>query len=248
MNAERRTMTYPRLTPMDIHRISRPLALALFALLVSVTPAFAGHFVADNALDYRALITPPPAADSLVTRAELDVVLQFQDLRTSALAKRAQEIENETLFSFASDVVGPWFRQESLPKTAALFAAVREDFVAVNRASKALWPRKRPPFADPRVKPCVEFSDSGAYPSGHDIQSALWAALLAELLPDHAAGSQTRALETRRMKMFTGVHYPSDLEAGRLVGEALAREMLQSPALQQALAEARLEIAAVPRA
>jgi acid phosphatase (class A) len=220
----------------------RSLTFTLVATLCSVAPAFAGHFVADNTLDYRALITPPPAADSLVTRAELDVVLQFQDLRTSALAKRAQEIENETLFSFAADVVGPWFKQESLPKTAALFAAVREDFIPVNRTSKALWPRKRPPYADPRVKPCVEYSDSGSYPSGHGIQSALWAVLLGELLPDHAAGFQQRALETRRMKLFTGVHYPSDLEAGRILGDALAREMLKSPALLQALTAARAEI------
>jgi len=214
-------------------------------MLGSLSSAFAGHFIADGAPDIRTLITPPPAADSLVTRAELDVVLQFQDLRTPALAKRAQEIENETLFSFAADVAGPWFTAEKLPKTAALFAAVREDFIAVNRASKALWPRKRPPFADSRVKPCVEFSDSGAYPSGHGIQSALWAVLLADLLPERADGFQQRALETRRMKLFTGVHYPSDLEAGRILGDALAREMLKSPALQAALADARAEIASL---
>jgi membrane-associated phospholipid phosphatase len=224
----------------------RPPSLVFLACFAAI-PAYAGHFIPDNALDYRALLTPPPAADSLVTRAELDVVLQFQDLRTPALAKRAQEIENETLFSFAGDVVGPWFTAEKLPQTAALFAAVREDFIPVNRASKALWPRKRPPYADARVKPCVEYSDSGSYPSGHGIQSALWAVLLSELLPDHAAGFQARALETRRLKLFTGVHYPSDLEAGRILGEALAREMLKSPALQTALADARAEIAAAAR-
>src|SRR5688572_1621100 len=222
----------------------RRFILLLLACFVSRV-AFAGHFIADNALDYRALLAPPPAADSLVTRAELEVVLQFQDLRTPALAQRAREIENETLFSFGGDVVGPWFTEKNLPKTAALFAAVREDFIPVNRGSKALWPRKRPPFADARVKPCVEYSDSGSYPSGHGIQSALWAGLLGELLPQHAAGFQQRARETRRMKLFTGVNYPSDLEAGRVLGDALAREMLKSPALQAALAECRAEIAAV---
>lgn len=218
--------------------------LLLVATLLCTASAFAGHFIADNALDYQALISPPPAADSLVTRSELDVVLQFQEMRTPALAKRAQEIENETLFSFASDVVGRRFAADKLPKTAALFAAVRDDFIPVNRASKAVWPRKRPPFADPRVKPCVDFSDSGSYPSGHGIQSALWAVLLGELLPDDAADFQRRALETRRMKLFTGVHYPSDLEAGRIVGEALAREMLKSAVMQAALVECRAELAA----
>lgn len=214
--------------------------------LARLPAALAGHFIADGGPDLRALLAPPPAADSPVTRAELDVVLQLQDLRTPALARRAQEIEDETWSGFAADVVGPWFRAEALPQTAALFAAVREDFIPVNRASKALWPRRRPPYADPRVHPCVEYSDTGAYPSGHGIQSALWAVLLGELMPEHAAGFLARARETRRMKLFSGVHYPSDLEAGRLVGEALAREMLRSPALQQALADARAEIAALP--
>ncbi len=225
---------------------NRPALRALLPALslVAAGALHAGRFVADSALDLRALLPPPPAADSVVTRAELDVVLQLQDLRTPALAARAQVIEQETLFPFAADVVGPWFTADRLPKTAALFAAVRDDFLPVNRAAKAVWPRRRPPFADARVKPCVEFSDSGAYPSGHGIQSALWAALLTELMPDHAAGFQARAAETRRLKLFSGVHYPSDLEAGRLVGEALAREMLMSPALRAALAEARAEIAA----
>src|SRR3954466_2815963 len=113
---------------MKDERFSRGLRFGALALL-SALPAFAGHFIADHALNYPALITPPPAADSLVTRAELDVVLQFQELRTPALAKRAQEIENETLFSFGADVVGRWFTAEKLPKTTALFAAVREDFI-----------------------------------------------------------------------------------------------------------------------
>lgn len=224
----------------------RRLGLFLFSGFLTQV-ALAGHFLADDALDLRAILAPPPAADSPFTRAELDVVLQLQDLRTPELAKRAQEIENETLFSFGADVAGPWFTAGKLPQTAALFASVREDFIAVNRASKALWPRKRPPYADPRVKPCVENSDSGSYPSGHGIQSALWAVLLGELMPGQAEGFQKRALETRRMKLFTGVHYPSDLEAGRVLGNALARELLKNPALQSALANARAEIAAASR-
>lgn len=219
--------------------MSRRAALALLAAV----PLAGAHFVSPDALDIAALITPPPAADSLVTRAELEAVLLLQELRTPAQAARANEIEHETLFGFAADAVGPWFTADALPRTAALFALVREDFIPVNRAAKALWPRRRPPFVDARIRPCVETTDSGAYPSGHGIQSSLWAALLAELLPEHAAAFAARAAETRRMKLLSGVHYPSDLEAGRVLGEALAREMLRSPGLQTQLQAARAEIA-----
>ncbi len=230
-------------TLRSMSSISLRFFRAVLCLFVAA-PLCAAHFVAPDSLDLAALIGPPPAADSVVTRAELETVLLLQELRTPAQAARAVEIEHETLFGFAADAVGPWFTAAALPRTAALFAQVREDFIPVNRASKALWPRRRPPFVDARIQPCVETTDSGSYPSGHGIQSSLWAALLSELLPDHAPTFAARAAETRKMKLLSGVHYPSDIEAGRIIGEALARKMLASEQMQAALTEARTEIAA----
>ena len=170
-------------------------------------------------------------------------MLAVQLARTPEQAARCIQIENEDIWLFGSEVVGPWFTAAHLPKTAAFFAQVREDFIPVNRAAKALHPRKRPPFADERVKPCVEFADTGAYPSGHGIQSSLWAALLAEIFPDDAAGVLLRAATTRHYKLIAGVHYPSDLAAGQAVGEAFARALLKNPAAQNALKKLRAETA-----
>lgn len=219
--------------------------VACFLLLA--LPAFGGNYLADNALDLPALLPPPPAPDSLVTRAELAVVLQLQAVRTPEQVARCQQIEGESLFLFGSEVLGSWFTAANLPKTAAFFARVREDFLPVNRAAKAVHPRRRPPYVDPRVQPCVETTDSGSYPSGHGIQSSLWAGLLTAIFPDHAAGFAARAEETRRVKLVSGVHYPTDLVAGQVVGEALAREMLKSPAVQVAIVEIRAEAAAKNR-
>ncbi len=202
-----------------------------------------GQWPMTGALDLPALLPPPPAAGSPTARIELDQILAFQTERTPEQAARCVQVENETIWLFGSEVAGPWFTAANLPKTAAFFAAVREDFIPVNRAAKALYPRQRPPFADPRVKPCVEFADTGAYPSGHGIQSSLWAGLLAEILPDHAAGFAKRAGETRHYKLLSGVHYPSDLTAGQAVGEALAREFLKNPAVRKIIAELRTEAA-----
>src|SRR3954471_3275525 len=105
MNVEQRTIFHGRHRQAEAGRSCWLPTFALVVLLTGAPPAVAGHFIADNALDFPALIAPPPAPDSLVTRAELDVVLQLQDLRTPALARRAQEIESETLFGFAGEVV-----------------------------------------------------------------------------------------------------------------------------------------------
>jgi acid phosphatase (class A) len=209
--------------------------------LLAAGPAFAANFIEPGAIDLPALLPAPPAADSLVTRAELEVVWQLQVLRTPEQAARCRLIENEDIFFFGAEVLGPWFNAAALPQTAAFFARVREDFLPINRAAKAVWPRRRPPFLDPRIKPCVEFSDTGAYPSGHGIQSSLWAALLSEIFPAQASGFRYRAEETRRYKLLSGVHYPTDLVAGQIVGEAFASELLKNPAVRKSLDELRAE-------
>ncbi|HYC71174.1 MAG TPA: phosphatase PAP2 family protein [Opitutaceae bacterium] len=218
------------------------LISAACLLLLAAARLAGANFVEPASLDYAALVGPPPAAGSVAARAELAVVLELQALRTPDLARRAGEIERETFFGFGADVVGPWFTADHLPRTAALLARVREDFNGVNRLAKARWPRRRPPYVDPRVQPCVETTDSGSYPSGHGIQASLWAALLAEVLPEHAAGFAARAAETRRMKLLSGVHFPSDVVAGQVIGEALAAEMLKSDALRRELAAVREEL------
>ena len=201
------------------------------------------NFLAADAIDTKALLPAPPAPDSLVTRAELEVVFQLQVARTPEQAARCRQVEGEDIFLFGSEVLGPWFNAAQLPRTAAFFAKVKENFLPINRAAKTVYPRRRPPFVDERIKPCVEFSDSGAYPSGHGIQSSLWAGLLGAIFPEHADGFAQRAEETRRVKLVSGVHYPTDLTAGQLLGEAVAREMLKNPAVRQAVPELRAEAA-----
>lgn len=212
-------------------------------LLLTALPAVAAPFLAPNALDLPALLPPPPAAGSPTERVELDQVFALQTSRTPEQAARCIQIENETLWLFGSEVLGPWFAEKDLPKLAAFFARVREDFIAANRAAKALYPRKRPPFADERIKPCVEFMDTASYPSGHGIQSSVWAGVLGEIFPAKADEFILRAATTRNYKAISGVHYPSDLAAGQAVGEALARLLLKNPEVQQAIAEIRLELA-----
>lgn len=206
------------------------------------------RFLAPNPLDLPALLPPPPAPGSPTERVELDQILELQKSRTPEQAARCVQIENETIWLFGSEVLGPWFTEASLPKTAAFFATVRQDFIAANRDAKAVHPRKRPPFADERIKPCVEFADTPSYPSGHGIQSSVWAGLLGAIFPDKADEFILRAATTRNYKAISGVHFPSDLAAGQAVGEALARELLKNPAVQKAIVEVRAEAAAARKA
>ena len=215
--------------------------LWLASSLQAAAPAPAAHFLAADAINLPALLPAPPADNSIVTHAELEVLYHLQVERTPAQVARARLVDAEDIFSFGSDVLGPWFEAKNLPHTAAFFTQVSEDLSPISRAAKGLYNRRRPPFLDARLKPCVEFSDTPSYPSGHGMRSALWAGLLTALYPDQAEGFAHRAAETRWGRLLGGVHCPSDVEAGRIVGEALARELLKQPNAQKALEELRAE-------
>lgn len=219
--------------------VKRLALLFLFATL----PALAANFLAPDAIDVKALLPAPPAADSLVQRAELEVVLHLQAERTPAQIARAQHVDSEDAFVFGADVLGDWFTAAQLPHTAEFVAQLRDDLQPVNSATKKLFNRRRPPFLDARVKPCVKFSDTGSYPSGHGMRSAIWAGLLAAAFPEKATAFQERAAETRWCRLLAGVHNPSDVEAGRILGDAIVQELLKNPAVQKALEEVRAEAA-----
>jgi acid phosphatase (class A) len=226
----------PSLAPVS------PLIHADKTLLTS-PPA---NFLARDAVDLAKLLPLPPAADSLVQHAELDVLYRLQQERTPAQVARAERVAKEDIFVFGSDVLGEWFNAASLPRTAAFFNAIGADLTPTNHAAKVLFNRRRPPYVDPRLKPCVELTDTGSYPSGHAMRSTLWAAVLARVFPEQAEAFAQRAAETRWCRLLGGAHFPSDVEAGRLVGEALARELLKNPAALEAIELMRAEVASLP--
>src|SRR5882672_3382381 len=96
--------------------------------------AATSHFLAPGIIDPQSLIPPPPAPDSLVQHAEIEVLLNLQAARTPAQVARARQVQAEDVFVFGSDVLGEWFNAANLPQTAAFFARVSIDFVPLNHA------------------------------------------------------------------------------------------------------------------
>ena len=69
-----------------------------------------------------------------------------------------------------------------------------------------------------------------------------WALILSELAPDRANAILARGLAYGESRVICGVHYASDVEAGRLVGAAMVARLKGDRAFQRDLAAARLEI------
>ena len=115
----------------------RTIALAFVTLLAF---AAAGPLRAEDAkpfatgktIDLTTLLRPPPANESVQTKAELGEVLTLQVTRSPEMEASAKADAVEDVWRFA-DVMGPAFKTEALPVFSAFFDRV----VATDRRTPA---------------------------------------------------------------------------------------------------------------
>ena len=222
------------------------VAIPVLVVLASIALATeATHdFLAANAVDFKALLTPPPAEDSIPAQGEHELAIALDAHRTPEQDALAKYYEHFNVFEMLAPVLGDWCTAQNLPRTAAIFQQAYAESRPIIDAAKANWDRSRPYVYNPALHPAVDRPANTSYPSGHGYGSALFAVLLTAVLPEHAADWQQQAALVRWSRLVGGAHYPSDVVAGKILGEAVGREMLKSPKLQQALEEVRAELAA----
>lgn len=223
--------------------------LAMIALLVlffgytgiAAETATAPVYLGTDLTVFQQLLPPPPADDSPAGRADLAIVLRLQAERTPEQVVRAQQLAAHTPFLMGAAAWGAEFTPENLPETAKIFKAVRDQSRPAILAAKAGWARPRPYQRDRRVTPCVPKPASLSYPSGHSTDSTLWAAILSAAFPEKAPIFEKMVEDTMWSRIVGGAHYPTDTQAGRMLGEEIARKMLESADLQSALETIRNE-------
>ena len=201
-------------------------------------------YVDPSTLVLERVLPPPPADGSPMERAELDEMLRIQSARTPAQAERAKEDAQISVFRLGDALGSPAdFNSTRLPRVAALFDKLRMAEAAVMGAAKNSFHRKRPYDVDAQVKPVISHLDSLSYPSGHATWAFASGYVLADMVPEKRAEILARAAEYARNRTVAGVHYPSDVDAGRISGSVLAAFLFASPEFraeeQQAAAELR---------
>lgn len=249
------------------------LVPALF-LIFGATPALAlsaEPYLAPGQVDAIALLPPPPA-DPALQAHDLAEVLKYQEARTPALVKRSID-DKVDLYGFAS-VLGPKFTAANIPNASAFIRKVQRETGAEVNLVKDCWERSRPfvvskdvhppgTFAQdmmikpdapekntaphgagspckPVEKPAVSYS----YPSGNANFGATVAIILAQMVPEKRAEIFARGWEYGENRLIAGVHFPSDVESGRINATAMVAVMMTNPAFKADFAAAKTELRA----
>ena len=224
-------------------------ALLFWAAVFAQAPAAshaqaanADHYTRNAPPDLSGIIPPPPAQNSDTTKAELALLHQIQQSRTPAQVAAAQfDDQHENIF-YLRTVMGNGFTPDNLPLLAALADRAHSEASAASHALKDEFKRPRPYQFDHTLHPvCEVVAQPNSYPSGHTIVGYLDAFILIRMVPEKSREILARADDFAHNRMVCGVHYPSDLVAGREVAYVVFGYLMAQPRFQNDLAAARAE-------
>jgi acid phosphatase (class A) len=205
-------------------------------------PLWAGDaYLAPGHPDGIALLAPPPAPGSEDQAADLEEARTVFKGRTPAQEARARK-DSSLSFALFAAAIGPDFDLAKLPRTEALLNKVRAEIGVIIDAPKNHWKRKRPYQLDENLS-LGQPENSYSYPSGHSSRGTVYALVLAELFPEKQEAILAKGRDLGWDRVLIGKHFPTDVQAGRVLGKAIFRELMASPSFEHDLAEAKAEIA-----
>lgn len=180
----------------------------------------------------------PPKAGSPADRKDIQISLQYQWHRTPEQCQKASEEVGLTFDAFIAPQ-GPLTREEAsvVSELADEAYAFSDSFVY---ALKAKWNRPRPFLRNIGIENCIESHASTSFPSGHATVSKAMADVISYLIPEKAVALQKRAKQIAIHRVLSGVHHQSDIDQGRRLGAAAAREFIAQHA--QKITEVRSKL------
>lgn len=210
---------------------------------------FVGYF-ATNPLDGKAILGPPPAPDSPHGKADRTVFEETRKLEGSPRWKTA--IQDNDLWGGGalkrfSCALGVDLNATQTPVTWKILHKIELDARTVGTPAKDFYDRKRPLIGNdaPLCVPREDWMKTNAsYPSGHAMVAWSWGLILAELKPARADPILALGRESGESRVICGVHFPSDVEAGRSLGAAMVARLHSEPTFEADIAAARREMAA----
>jgi acid phosphatase (class A) len=207
-------------------------------------------------ITYLAYLAPPPAEGSAEDGADVAAVKMLQ---AGASPERWAQAEADARYlfpQFETAFGSPIDRQHAPHLVHLLNEALRDVSLPAN-AGKGYFARARPyqrlqlarvctEWIGPGPPPPVDPTDRSSYPSGHSAAGWTTALILAQVDPDHATAILARADDYALSRLICGAHFPTDIQASRMLAAAVVAREATVPAFQRDLACVRAEHAGQP--
>ena len=214
-------------------------------------PAPAGYLTAAQRPDIAAILGPPPPAGSGAKAGDIATYQSSRALQGTPrwdLAIRDAAYGPAAIMADFSCALGVQLTPARAPKLFLLLSRLQSDSDESERLAKRTFQRIRP-FVDNGGTICVAPEDwlkkSFSYPSGHSTYGWATAMILAEIAPERGTAILARGRAFGESRVVCGVHYQSDVQAGRLAAAAVYAVLQSSPEFRADLEQTRAEITAL---
>ena len=216
-------------------------------------PVFASTpegFLSEEALARLAETVPPPPAPGsavdLADKAASTRLVALQDTDRWLMATDHAELRPPLALQHFDCALGVRLGSAQTPALDRMMARIFHDANDAAERVKARAARSRPVADDPQRRACQTLTAtaraSRSYPSGSASVGTAYAETFAVLEPQRAEAVRRIGHEIGVSRLICAMHYPSDVEAGAVLGRAVAAQTAATPAFQADLAAAREEL------
>jgi hypothetical protein len=176
----------------------------------------------------------PPAWDSPQMKVDLDELKAFERTpKSNSVAMYWETFGGARSYALWNEHARRMILENGLaadpPAAARALALVNIAFydalVACWDAKYAYW-QIRPSQLDPEFKPLFTPPNHPSYPAAHGCLSTAAAATLAHLFPRDAEAFLALGKQAAEARIWAGIHYRSDIDAGQALGRAVSEQVL----------------------
>jgi hypothetical protein len=179
---------------------------------------------------------PPPAFGSAEFTAARDEVRRLSDSRTAEQLALAQfwhvnqsPVSNAAFNAVARELIVTYRRSdaEAARIMFLMYSAGFDAGIGCFDAKYAYW-LLRPSQADGAITLAVGLPNHPSYPSAHSCIDGAFSAVLEAAFPGDRARLEAMAEEASESRLYAGLHYRFDKEAGLALGRAAAAKALEA--------------------
>jgi acid phosphatase (class A) len=233
----------------------RAIIWAALTAAMLVTPASAhedgesGYLAGNARIDGAQILSPPPQPDSRPQRDDEKIFLATRYLHGGDrwhIAAADDDLSPEIVAKDFSCALSFKLDNANAPHFFVLYTKVSRDARFASSNGKRKFQRPRP-FVGNTAQICVErsrYEGTTSYPSGY--ATFIWTItrLLVDLAPDRGSQIATRGTAFVDNRVVCGVHWASDIAAGKLVADRIYAALRRNADFMADMQAAKREIVA----